>query len=66
MKSKKTLLIDIRHELDRFSERLDNAIKEQTASGNFSNRNYAAAKRGSMDLKNELTKLTQDAKYIYS
>lgn len=60
------LLKEIEQELKRFQAKIDLAIKEQSKTGNYSNKNYAAAKRAALDLKNELTKLTQDSKYRYS
>jgi len=58
------ILKEVSTELDRFKKKLALAIKEQSES-NYSSRNYAAAKRAALDLKNELTKLTQDSKYKY-
>lgn len=55
------ILREVKSELDRFKKRLELAIKDP-----YSRKNYAAAKRGALDLKNELTKLTQDCKYKYS
>lgn len=57
------ILKEVEIELKRFSKKLSLAIKEQSDKGNYSNRNYAASKRAALDLKNELTKLTQDSKY---
>jgi hypothetical protein len=57
------ILKEIEIELKRFSKKLSLAIKEQSDKGNYSSRNYAASKRSALDLKNELTKLTQDSKY---
>lgn len=60
------ILKEIVVELDRFRKKLSLAVKEQSEKGNYSNRHYAASKRAALDLKNELTKLTQDSKYRYS
>lgn len=60
------LLKEITVELDRFKKKLALAVKEQSQKDNYSNRHYAASKRAALDLKNELTKLTQDSKYRYS
>lgn len=60
------ILKEIVVELDRFRKKLSLAIKEQSEKSNYSNRHYAASKRAALDLKNELTKLTQDSKYRYS
>ena len=60
------LLKEITGELERFRKKLALAIKEQSENGNYSNKHYASAKRSAMDLKNELTKLTQDSKYRWN
>ncbi len=69
MKSKLDILKDVTVELDRFRKKLGEAFKEQSESTELENlggqRKYAAVKRAAMDLKNELTKLTQDSKYRY-
>ena len=65
MKSNLDVLKEVTVELARFKTKLALAIKEQSVDGNFSSRHYAAAKRAALDLKNELTKLTQDSKYKY-
>lgn len=57
------ILKEIVGELERFRKKLALAIKEQSETDNSSSRHYAALKRAAMDLKNELTKLTQDSKY---
>lgn len=59
------VLKEISVELDRFRKKLALAIKEQSDANNYSSRHYAASKRSALDLKNELTKLTQDSKYRY-
>lgn len=66
MKQKIEVLQEITVELERFRKKLALAIKEQSEDRNYSSRHYAAAKRGALDLKNELTKLTQDSKYRYN
>lgn len=66
MKEKIDVLKEVQLELSRFKKKLDLAIKEQSSDSNYSNKNYAASKRAALDLKNELTKLTQDSKYRYS
>lgn len=60
------ILKEVEIELKRFSKKLYLAIKEQSDKTNYSSRNYAASKRAALDLKNELTKLTQDSKYRWS
>lgn len=58
------ILKEVDLELKRFTKKLQLAIKEQSdRKNNYSNKNYASSKRASLDLKNELTKLTQDSKY---
>jgi len=66
MKEKIEVLKEVSVELDRFKKKLALAIKEQSDNKNYSSRHYAASKRAAMDLKNELTKLTQDSKYRWS
>jgi hypothetical protein len=66
MIEKLEVLKEITVELDRFKKKLALAIKEQSAKENCSNKHYAASKRAALDLKNELTKLTQDSKYRWS
>lgn len=66
MKEKIDVLKEVQTELYRFSKKIVLAIREQSEKANCSNKHYASAKRGAMDLKNELTKLTQDSKYRYS
>lgn len=65
MKTKLKVLQEISIELNRFNKKIALAIKEQTESS-YSVKHYAASKRAAMDMKNELTKLTQDSKYRYS
>jgi hypothetical protein len=57
------ILEEVKVELERFTKKITLAIKEQSKEGNYSNRHYASCKRAALDLKNELTKLTQDSKY---
>jgi hypothetical protein len=59
MKDKIDVLREVYREMDRFRDKLTSAIKEQSTKGNYSNRHYASVKRAALDLKNELTKLTQ-------
>ena len=66
MKEKIEVLEEVKAELDRFKRKIDLAIKEQSEKSNYSSRHYASAKRSALDLKNELTKLTQDSKYRWS
>lgn len=64
MKEKIEVLREVATELERFTVKLNLAIKEQSQENYYSNsKEYAAAKRAAFDLKNELTKLTQDSKY---
>lgn len=60
------ILTEVSKELDRFKAKLDLAMQEQSTTNNFSSRHYASVKRAAFDLKNELTKLTQDSKYKWS
>lgn len=66
MKEKIEVLKEVALELDRFKKKLALAIKEQSEKNQYSSKHYAASKRSAMDLKNELTKLTQDSKYRWS
>ena len=60
------ILKDIAVEINRFQKKLALAIKEQSERDQYSFRHYASARRGALDLKNELTKLTQDSNYKYN
>ena len=59
------ILNEIKPEVERFLQKLNLAIDEQSESKNYSSRHFASAKRGAIDLKHELTKLTQSSKYKY-
>lgn len=59
------ILKEVQTELGRFNQKLAFAITEQSTVENYSSRHFAAAKRAALDLKNELTKLTQSSKYKY-
>lgn len=65
MKKKIDILREVESELKRFNNKLQLAIKEQSPDNVFSSKHYASVKRGAFDLKNELTKLTQDSNYMY-
>jgi hypothetical protein len=65
MIEKLEILKEVQAELKRFTERLDAAILEQEKD-KYATRHYATSKRAAMDLKHELTKLTQDSKYRWS
>ena len=66
MKTKLEVLREIESELKRFSKKLSLAIEEQKQPYiPCHSKIYAAAKRSALDLKNELTKLTQDSNYRY-
>ena len=61
--SRKDILEGVQKELLRFQRKLNDAIANDP---NYQpNKDYAAVKRGALDLKNELTKLTQDQKILY-
>jgi len=66
MKSNLEILKEVEAEVERFAQKLKLAIEEQSKEKSYSRKQYAATKRGALDLKNELTKLTQDSKYRYS
>jgi hypothetical protein len=63
MKDKKVMLYEVRVELLRFLHKLDEAI-EDTQGDQFYSKKFAACKRSAMDLKNELSKITQSSKYL--
>jgi len=73
MKTRSEVLREVQVELTRFQSKLKEAIDERkdtffTKNGDiidFSSKKFASAKRAALDLKNELTKLTQDTKYRY-
>lgn len=58
------ILREVEVELKRFTKTLKNAIKEKEEN-QWNAKGFASAKRGAMDLKNELTKLTQSSRYKY-
>jgi len=60
------VLNEVKAELDRFSKKLALAINEQQDIDVCPSKHYAAAKRGALDLKNELTKLTKDSVYKWN
>ncbi len=65
MKSKLDVLLELQHETNRFLEKLKTAIADQrvlekeNAWPSTPSKPWAAAKRSALDLKNELTNLTQ-------
>ena len=65
MKQNIDILKEVNVEMYRFKAKLALAIQEQSTPDNYSRRHYAAVKRAAMDLKHELTKLTQDSRYKY-
>lgn len=64
MRTKSQLLEEVEKEAERFMQKLKEAIEEHKKD-EYSRKKYAAVKRAAMDLKNELTKLTQDVKYLW-
>ncbi len=65
-KTELEILQEVELELERFSAKLKQAKIEQSTPNNWSSQKFASCKRAAMDLKNELTKLTQSSKYKYS
>lgn len=66
MKTKLQVLQEVNNEFLRFRDKLALAMHEQSILGEIngsSNKHYASVKRAAYDLKNELTKLTQDSVY---
>ena len=66
MKTNIEILTEVESELNRFREKLTLAIAEQQKNEIRPSKKFAAAKRAALDLKNELTKLTQCSKYKWS
>jgi hypothetical protein len=65
MKDKKTMLLEVKAELERFQKRLDMAIEDPQVNSWGPSSKFATCKRAAMDLKKELTKITQSSKYLY-
>ena len=65
-KEKIDILKEVNVEIIRFNKKMALALKEQSTENNYSSKHYASLKRAALDLKNELTKLTQDSKYRWS
>ena len=63
MKTNIEILKEVKIALNRFDKKLNKAIKEQSDEKTYSRKDFASCKRGALDLKNELTKLTQSSKY---
>lgn len=68
MKTELDVMIEVMDETYRFQSKLNKAIEvaggnENIASGYTRNKYVAAVKRSALDLKQELTKLTQCLKY---
>ena len=58
------ILSEVKVELERFTEKLEAALNRSPKEINeMPNREFAACKRAALDLKEELTKLTQSSKY---
>lgn len=58
-----TVMQEVEIELKRFNKKLQIAIKEYKKNPDpVSSKEFAAVKRSAMDLKNELTKITQSSK----
>jgi hypothetical protein len=66
MKERIDILREVKIELERFTVKLALALKEQSNGDKLMGRHYVATKRAALDLKNELTKLTQDSRYLYN
>lgn len=59
------ILKEVEPEVKRFMKKLSIA-KASLEKGGYQNHDYSAVKRAALDLKRELTKLTQDTEYIYN
>lgn len=66
-KSKLEVLQEILPELKRLEGKIEIAMMDLRENENqySQSHTYAAARRAALDLKKELTKLTQDSKYRY-
>ncbi len=60
------ILKEVQFELERFKAKLEEAIKEQEVDNVEPSKKMASAKRAALDLKNELTKLTQIQDYKWT
>lgn len=63
MKTNLEILTEVNTELMRFKKKLGEALAAAKDEYRSSQKEFATAKRAAMDLKNELTKLTQSSKY---
>lgn len=58
------ILNEVKVELERFTEKLKKALDRPSEEINYhTTKEFAACKRAALDLKEELTKLTQSSKY---
>jgi hypothetical protein len=62
------ILLEIEPEIKRFIKKFEAAKKEQKGRGewDFHSNDFAALKRSALDLKKELTKVTQSGNYKHS
>jgi len=66
MKNNADILKEVEKEMLRFKDKLEAAIKEQAINKDYSpSKKMASVKRAALDLKNELTKITQISQYKY-
>ena len=63
MKENIEILNEVEIELKRFNQKFQEAKQEQSDYNNWSKKKYVSLRRAALDLKNELTKITQDSKY---
>ena len=59
------MLLEVEQELQRFQKRLTDAIEDSKTDAYVSTK-FASCKRSAMDLKKELTKITQSSKYLWN
>jgi len=66
MKNNADILKEVEKEMLRFKDKLEAAIKEQEVNKDYwPSKKMASVKRAALDLKNELTKITQINEYKY-
>lgn len=68
-RSNLSILMDVKMEMERTTRKVTEALLETTNVGYddiYPHPGFAAAKRAAMDLKKELTKLTQASRYKHS
>lgn len=65
MKTNTTILQEVRFQMAITLSKIDKALKDPNVDKSPS-KSFAMAKRSALDLKSELTKLTQSSKYLWN